>query len=50
MDTEKLKELIQKVVNGTANEEEKLQALKNLNELVEEYNKALKEALAQNPE
>ena len=50
MDTEKLKILIQKMADGTATEGEKLEAFKNLNELVETYNKTLKEALAQNPE
>ena len=49
MNPDHLKKLLEKVANGSATESEKLEALKEANTLIEEYNKALKEALAQNP-
>ena len=50
MTNDNLKLLMEKVASGQANPQEKLEALRGLNELIENYNKILKEALSQNPE
>ena len=47
MDTNKIKELMQKVASDTATSEEKLEVMRELNTLIEAYNKVLKEALKQ---
>lgn len=47
MDTNKIKELIQKVTSDTATKEEKLEVMRELNTLIEAYNKVLKESLGQ---
>lgn len=49
MNPNHLKESLEKVANGSASENEKLEALKEANALIEEYNKALKEGLSANP-
>lgn len=49
MNPNHLKELLEKVADGSATEAEKLEALREANALVEEYNKALKEGLAAHP-
>ena len=48
MDITKFKELLEKVLAGTATEEEKVETIKDLNLFVKEYNRLMKEALAQN--
>jgi hypothetical protein len=49
MNPNHLKELLKKIADGSASEKEKLEALREANALIEEYNKALKEGLAKNP-
>lgn len=49
MDSDHLKELLEKVANGSATDAEKLEALRQANDLIVHYNRLLKEALAQNP-
>ena len=46
IDTDSLKELIQKVADGMATQEEKLKALRDINAVIEEYNKALKKGIS----
>ena len=46
INTDWLKELIKKVADGTATQEEKLKALQDMNELIEEYNKVLQEGIS----
>ena len=47
MDTDQLKNLLQKMENGVASQEEQTTALRELNILIEKYNKILKEAFDQ---
>lgn len=49
MNPNHLKDLLEKVANGSASEVEKLEALREANTLIEEYNRILKEGLAANP-
>ena len=46
IDIDSLKELIQKVADGTATQQEKLKALRDANAIIEEYNKALEEGIS----